>query len=210
MLRQRQLRSVAFAFVLLSSLCGVCAAPEGILHAAIGTTVDGTLAKEGMHVFAGQVLRTSPGRLSELLTHGGSLRLLGDTKLEFRGDSAELIQGGVMLNTSRAFEVQSECARVTGEPSESVQYLVQRIDKLIYVTAQQNAVTVTSRKTVHVPVGKTVAVYCEQAAQPIVFVESNLPAKIAMGAAAAAAPLGTLPSTGSQSGSKRQLSSSSP
>ncbi len=209
-LRKRQLRRVALLVLLLNSLCGVCAAPEGILHAAVGTTVDGTMALEGMRVFAGQTLRTSPGRLSELLTRGGSLRLLGDTQLEFKGDSAELIHGGVLLNTGRGFEVQSDCAKVSAEPNASVRYLVQRIDQLVYVTVQQNDATVTSRKSVHVPMGKTVAVYCSQAAQPIVFVGSKVPAKVMMGAAAAATPLGTLPSSGSQSGSKQPLSSSSP
>ena len=164
--------------------------------------MDGTAALEGMHVFSGQVLQTSPGRYSDLLTHGGSLRLLSNTKLQFNGDSAELIEGGVQTNTSSQFSVRSGCASVTPSSGTGVRYLVQWLNHTLYVTAEQEEITVKSRKAVHVSKGKTVAVYCAQATQPIAFVGSDVTAKVIMGAAASATPLSALP--------KSEMSSSSP
>ncbi len=197
-----KLRGFLLSVLLLISVSALCAAPEGVLHAAAGTTVDGVTAIEGMHVFSGQFLRTPAGHFSELLTHGTSLRLLGGTELQFNTNSAELFNGGLLLNTSSVFEARCGCATVTPHSTAPARYLVQLMDRTVYVTAQQNEVTVSSRKAVHVSNGKTVAVYCAQAAQPIVFVGTNLSAKVMMGAAAAAAPLGALP--------KQDMSSSSP
>jgi len=195
--------------MLLASLAAVCAAPEGIIHSSSGTTVDGTPALEGMHIFGGQMLRTGPGRFSETLTHGSSLRLFGDTKLEFNDNSAELISGGVLLSTASRFSVQSGCANITPQDS-TARYTVQMEGKTVYVAAQQNGLTVKSRKSVRVEAGKTVAVYCGAAAQNIVFLGGDLASKVIMGSAVAASPLATLPQSGSGSGSKPEMSSSSP
>jgi hypothetical protein len=184
--------------VLLVCVSGLCAAPEGILHPGPGTTVDGTIAPEGMHVFGGQLLQTIPGRFSELLTRGSSLKLLGDTKLLFNDNSGELISGGVVLSTSSQFAVASGCASVT-PLSTNARYMVQLQKSTIYVTAQQNSVAVKTRKTVHVDAGKTVAVYCASVAQSIVFLGRDLPAKVIMGSAAAATPIAALPASDSKS-----------
>ena len=170
----------------------MCAAPEGILHSSPGTTVDGVTARDGMHVFGGQLLRTPHGQFSDLLTRGTSVRLLSDTKLQFEGDSAELVEGGVALNTSTRFAVHTGCAEITPLAPIPSRYTVQRQQKTVYVTANESDVTVRAKKTVRVGSGKTVAVYCAAAGEDIVFVgASNLAADVAMGvggAAAGAAP----------------------
>ena len=179
--------------LLLLSVAGICAGPEGILHPGEGTTVDGTVALDGMHIFTGQMLRTSTGRYSELLTRGSTVRLLGDTKLRFKGDSADLIGGSVLLSTSTRFSTQSECARITPDLMTPSRYLVQLQNSTVFVSAEQNDVTITTRRSVRVPTGKTVAVYCASPAQTIVFVGRDLAPKVIMGSAAAATPLGLLP-----------------
>ncbi len=193
--------------IVMTAISAVCAAPEGVLHTVgRGTTVNGNPALDGMHVFGGQLLHTDPGRVSDLLTRGSSLRLLGDTSLQFNGNSADLLQGGLALSTSTQFPTSSGCARITPLAATPSRYLVQVYQKVVYVTAEQNDVNVTARKTVRVASGKTVAVYCASAAQNIVSLGKDLPAKVIMGSAAAAAPLSALPS----SGSKQDLSSASP
>lgn len=188
--------------VVVAALPATGAAPEGILHPGPGTTVDGTAAIDGMRVFGGQLLHTARGRLSDLLTRGSSLRLLSETKLQFNGDSAELVQGGVLLDTLAKFAVHSWCAEVTPVEPTSTRYLVQMHDKAVYVTAQQGEVGVRSKKAARVSAGKTVAVYCGISAQSIVFLGHDLPAKVIMGSAVAATPLATLP--------KESLSASTP
>ncbi|MGZ4814405.1 MAG: hypothetical protein ACXVZV_03290 [Terriglobales bacterium] len=205
MLPRSRVAVIVIAAALLAQYA-MCAPPDGILRTGPGTTIDGTAALDGMHVFGGQLLRTAAGRFSELLTHGTSLRLLGDTQVRFNGGSADLLTGGLMLNSSTRFATRSECVNVTPQSEIASRYLVQVHDKVVYVTAQQNDVIVTARKTVRVPSGKTVAVYCEQPAQPILFVGSSAAAKVIMGAAVAATPIGTLPI----SASKQDLSPPSP
>lgn len=180
----------------------MCAAPEGILHPGPGTTVDGTPALDGMHVFGGQLLHTPHGQFSDLLTQSSSLRLLGDTKLQFEGDSAELVEGGVALNTTSRFPVRTGCAEVTPLTVAMARYTVQLQQKTVYVTAEQNDVTVRARKTVRVPAGKSVAVYCGTAAQNIVFLGRDTAAKVIMGAAVAGMPAPVV--------LKQDMSSSSP
>ena len=170
------------------ALPAICAAPEGILHPGPGTTVDGTPALDGMHVFGGQLLRTPHGQFGDLFTGGSSLRLLGDTKLRFDGDSAELVEGGVALNTTSRFSVRTGCTEVTPLTATAARYTVQLQQKTVYVTAERNDVTVRARKTVRVPAGKAVAVFCAAPKQDIVFVGKALPAKIIMGAAVAGMP----------------------
>ena len=143
---------------------------------------------DGMHIFGGQLLLTPRGTFSELLTRGSSLRLMGDTRLTFNGDSAELVQGGVALNTSTRFWIHTGCAEVTPLATATVRYTVQLQDKTVYVTAEQGDVTVRSRKATRVSAGKTAAVYCGAAGQNIVVVGGgSLPANVAMGAASAGA-----------------------
>ncbi len=164
----------------------MCAAPEGILRSSGGATVDGTAAMDGMRIFGGQIVRTAHGQFGDLLTRGGSLRLLSDTKVEFDGDSAELMEGAVSLNTSAKFRVRTSCAEVTPLPGH-VRYTVQLQQKTVFVTADESDVTVRAKKEVRVPVHKTVAVYCGAAAQNIVFIGSDAGMKAAMGAGAAGA-----------------------
>lgn len=182
----------------------ICAAPEGILHSGPGTTVDGTAALDGMHVSSGQLLRTSSGRFSELLLRKSSLQLLGDTTLQFNGDSAELVAGGVLLNTSARFPVQSGCADVAPIMETSARYLVQVQAKVVYVTAQEGDVRVHSRKEVRVKAGKSVAVYCATPAQNIVFLGADTLPKAIMAGAAAASPAILFPR------SKQDMSATSP
>jgi hypothetical protein len=189
------------------SIAAICAGPEGILHPGVETTVDGTIALDGMHVFGGQILRTGNGRYSELLTRGSALRLLGDTKLQFKGDSADLLAGGLLLSTSTRFPTQSGCVQVTPDLMTASRYLVQVQKKTVYVSAEQNQITVTARRSVRVPAGKTVAVYCGSAAQSIVFVGKDLAPKIIMGTSAASAPFAALPASG---GAKPDMSPPSP
>lgn len=191
--------SLLYLFLALPALC---AAPEGILHPGPGTTVDGTPALDGMHVFGGQLLHTPHGQFSDLLTQSSSLRLLSDTKLQFDGDSAELVEGGVALNTTSRFPVRTGCAEVTPLTVAMARYTVQLQQKTVYVTAEQNDVTVRARKAVRVTAGKTVAVYCGTAAQSIVFLGRDLPAKIIMGSAVAGMPAPLV--------LKQDMSSSSP
>ena len=196
----------ALLVLILITIPSVCAAPGGILHTGPGTTIDGTAAIDGMHVLGGQLLRTATGHFSELFTRGSSLRLLGNTRLQFLGTSADLLAGGVSLSTSTQFSTRSDCAYITPRSLVPSRYLVQVQDRTVYVTAQQEATTVKARKAVTVPAGKTVAVYCGSAAQNIVFLSTDLPAKVIMGSAVAATPLGAIP----QAGWKQNLSSKSP
>lgn len=182
------------------ALPAICAAPEAVLYPGTGTTVDGTVAIEGMHVFGGQLVRTRHGQFGDLFTGGSSLRLLGDSKLRFDGDSAELFAGGVMLNTSSGFPVQCGCVRV--KPSNtSARYLIQLQEKTVYVTAQKNEVSVRAKKTVRVDTGKTVAVYCGTAAQNIVFLGSDTASKVIMGVGMAGTPIAPLLKSGNMSSS---------
>jgi hypothetical protein len=176
----------------------VCAAPEAILHAGLGATVDGAAAIDGMRIFAGQTLATPPGRFSDLILRGTSLRILGNTQLRFNGDSAELISGAVLLTTSNRFSISSGCAQAT-PPADTSRYLIQLKGKIVFVTAQQSEVIVKSQKTRRVSPGKTVAVYCAAPAQDIVGLGSEAGAKIAMGVSSAATvAAGTLPLVSSQ------------
>jgi hypothetical protein len=172
---------------MLVALPAVCAAPEGILHSSPGMTVDGTAAMDGMHIFGGQMLRTPHGQFGDLLTRGSSLRMFSDTRLEFEGDSAELVQGAVALKTSTRFRLRTGCAEVTPLGPGMARYTVQLQDKTVYVTADEQDVSVRAKKNVRVPTHKTVAVYCAAAAQNIVFVGSDLGPKVAMGASSAGA-----------------------
>ena len=165
----------------------ICAAPEGILHASPGATVDGTAALDGMHVFGGQILRTPHGQFGDLLTRGSSLRLLSDTKLQFHGDSAELMEGAVALNTSTQFSIETGCAEVTPVGTGHVRYTVQLQQKTVFVTADENEVTVRAKREVRVPSHKAVAVYCGAAAQNIVFIGGETGAKVAFGVGSAGA-----------------------
>jgi len=178
-------------FTLLLAIPGLCAAPDGVLHYASGTTVDGTVALDGMHILSGQHLRTPAGRLSELLTRGSTLRLLGGTNLEFDGDSANLIEGGVALNTANQFVVRCGCASVIPSNAAKARYLVQLEQKTVFVTAEEAEVSVKSRKkSKTVPAGKTVAVLCGTAAQDIVFAGGNIPVNVMAGSVAASAVAG--------------------
>lgn len=172
-------------FLLFLALPAICAAPEGILRSSPGTTVDGTVAPDGMHIFGGQILRTPHGQFGDLLTRGTSLRLLSDTKLEFDGDSAELIEGGVALTTSTKFRVHTGCADVVPAASSSSRYTVQLQQKTVYITADDRDLTVRAKKEVRVPTHKTVAVYCGAVAQDIVFLGREAGPKIVLGAGAA-------------------------
>ncbi len=186
--------------VLLLAVPAICAAPEGILHTSGGTTVDGIVAIDGMHIFGGQVLRTPHSQFGDLLTRGSSLRLLSDTKLVFDGDSAELLEGGVALNTSTKFRVRTGCAEVTPVGSGTSRYTVQLQQKTVYVTADQSEVTVRARKEVRVATRKTIAVYCGAAAQNIVFIGSDMGTKVALGAGSAgAAVIATMPDISAES-----------
>lgn len=173
--------------LLLLTAPAICAAPEGILHSSPGVTVDGTVAMDGMHIFGGQILRTPRGQFGDLLTRGSSLRLLSDTKLLFDGDSAELIEGGVALNTSTRFRVKTGCAEVTPIGPGISHYTVQLQQKTVYVTAEQNEVSVRAKREVRVSMHKTVAVFCGAAAQNIVFLGSDAVPKVALGASSAGA-----------------------
>lgn len=172
---------------MLLALPAICAAPEGILHSSPGMTVDGTAAMDGMHIFGGQMLRTPHGQFGDLLTRGSSIRMFSDTRLQFEGDSAELVQGGVALKTSTRFRVRTGCAEVTPLGPGMARYTVQLQDKTVYVTADEQDVSVRTKKDVRVPTHKTVAIYCGAAAQNIVFVGSDLAPNVAAGAGAAGA-----------------------
>ena len=185
--------------MLFLALPAICAAPEGILHTSSGMTVDGTTAMDGMHIFGGQMLRTPHGQFGDLLTRGSSIRLFSDTKLQFDGDSAELVQGGVALKTSTGFRVRTGCAEATPVGPGMARYTVQLQDKTVYVTADERDVSVRARKEVRVPAQKTVAVYCGAAAQNIVFVGSDVAPKVAVGAGAAGAgAMAVLPNLSSE------------
>jgi len=146
----------------------ICAAPEGILHPGTGTTVDGTVALDGMHIFGGQLLRTQHGQESELLTRGSSIKMLSDTKLLFNGDSAQLIEGEVALSTENGFFLRSDCAEIMPGSQAAARYTVQIKDKTIYVSADQSELTVRSRKSVRLENGKTAAVFCGTPKEEIV------------------------------------------
>jgi hypothetical protein len=186
-------------WLILLAYPALCAAPEAILHASPGTTVDGAAAIDGMRVFAGQALVTPRNRASDLILKGTSLRLLGDSQLRYNGDSAELISGAVLLTTSSRFTITSGCANAT-PPTDASRYLVQLKGKIVFITAQESDVVVKSHKTLRVNAGKTVAVYCAAPAQDIVQLGSDAGAKVAMGVASAGAIVaGTWPANMSPS-----------
>ena len=177
-----------FVSALLLAVPAPCAAPEAILHSGSGSTVDSTAAFDGMRIYSGQHVRTPEGRFSELLTQSTTIRALGNSNLEFRGDSAELLEGGVALNTSSHFPIRCGCATVIPAKSAKARYVVQLQQKTVYVTAEEGDVLVKSEKrSKNVSTGKTVAVFCEAAPQDIVFTGSNTPAKVVFGISAASA-----------------------
>ena len=168
-----------------------CAAPEAILHFASGTTVDGTPAMDGMRIGGGQKVHTPEGRFSELLMHGSTIRVLGNANLEYDGDSAELVEGGVALTTSNQFPVHCGCASIAPVHPGKTRYLVQLEQRTVYVTSQEGDLSVKSRKkSKTVPTGKTAAVFCGAAAQEILFVGENLPVHVIAGSVAASAIAG--------------------
>jgi len=181
-----------FVSAILLVVPAVCAAPEGVLHYVSGTTVDGTTALEGMRISIGQHVHTPAGHFSELLTHGSTLRVLGNASLEFDGALANLVEGGVALSTSSQFPVHCACATVAPVNSAKTRYTVQLQQKTVYVAAEEGDLLVKSqRKSKTVPAGKTAAVLCGAAAQDILLVGSDISTKVFAGSVAAsvAAPM---------------------
>lgn len=174
-------------------MVAVCAAPEAVFCGGAGTTIDGVPALSGTRVFVPSVLRTPKGQFSELLLPGNSIRLLEDSGSRYLGNRMELLTGGVTLNTKTGFSVESGCMTATPDSKDAAHYTVQVLQKTVYVSVLEGEIAVRSQKSVRVKAGRTVAVFCGLPKQEIVFAGNNLPAKVIMGAAAAATPLALLP-----------------
>ena len=159
MLRPCRLALVLTAGLLLTSLPAVSAAPEAVLYAGAGATIDGVAAFNGSRVFVRSVLHTPKGQVSDLIVPGSSIRFLASTGSRFLGDSADLLEGGVTLKTSTKFSIHSGC--MTASPlSAGARYTVQLLEKTVYVSVHEGEVQVHSLRGVRVSGGKTVAVFC--------------------------------------------------
>lgn len=184
------------------SMPAICAAPEAVLHASAGATLDGEAALDGMRVFSGQTLRTENSRVSELFLSGNTIRILPDSNVKYLGDSLDLLAGGVTLTTSTRFPIRSQCVTVTPLSSTSAHYTVQIVAKKVFVAAESGAITVKALREVRIASPKTATIDCASPAQDIIVPASHFAVKAAAGAAIAAAPIAGL----SHSGSKQEMS----
>jgi hypothetical protein len=113
---------------------------------------------DSLTVIDGQELQNVGPRFAALKFAGNSIRLLDGAIIRFHTSWAELVTGGVSVNTSTKFVLRSNCFSVHPLITEFARYSITRSDGRIYIWAEHGDLTLKGRKEVRVAESKTYAI----------------------------------------------------
>ncbi len=159
----------------------------GIVHAGKDTFVAGTRVLDSMTILPGDELETRGTEFATVLLPGTSLRVLGLSRIRYRGDFAELISGQVAVATTSRFKLKTSCFEIEPIDKSSSSFDVVPYQGRIYISAQNGDILIRGKKSLRVAGGKTAAITgCGTAAERIELAGDGFPGKRVWGGAAAA------------------------
>lgn len=158
----------------------------GIVHAGKDTFLAGTRVLDSMTILPGDELETRSAEFATVLLPGTSLRVLGLSRIRYRGDFAELIRGQVSVATTSRFRLKSNCFEIEPVDKSSSSFDVVPYQGRIYISAQNGDILIRGKKGLRVAGGNTAAITgCGTSAERIEIAGNRFPGKIVWGTAAA-------------------------
>jgi len=160
-----------------------------IVRAGREVFIGGTQVLDMMIIAPGEVLDNRGRNFALVLAGGTSLRVMGQSRVRYNLDFAELLSGQVSVTTTSGFQLRAGCYSVSPAAAVNTEFDVVPYQGRTYIHARAGDVDISAKRTLHVPGGKTAAITgCGTAAEKIEVVGSNTQAaKILFGAAAPAA-----------------------
>lgn len=143
--------------VVLPAVLTMAEAQSAMLSPGGSVKVNGKALARTVAVFAGDTLQTeaSPATIA---AHGSTVYVPGDSQVTFRGNAVDVVEGGVLVTTSR--RMTAEVGGFTVAPVEtSARFEIARLNGVIQVAAHEGALAISrGEKTTMLEAGKA-AIY---------------------------------------------------
>jgi hypothetical protein len=139
-------------FVLLYSLSSPSLAADvpsvsaAMLNASGKVQVNGGTVPRSTALLSGDRIQTQSDSVANITANGSSVMVMPNSSLEFQGDAVQLIQGGVVIATSKGMLAKAYGWTVSPGSQKQSKFEVAENEDSVIFAAQQGSVTVSDGK----------------------------------------------------------------
>jgi hypothetical protein len=114
-----------------------------MLYATGGTWLNGGHVPKSSAIFAGDMVQTRSDSAANIHAAGSSITVLGDSLVQFEGDSLKVEHGGVSVSTSKSVSTIAGDVKVTPASNTWTEFNVVDTDGTVRIAARKGDVTIT-------------------------------------------------------------------
>jgi hypothetical protein len=114
-----------------------------MLYATGATWLNGGHVPSSSAIFVGDLVQTRSDAAANIHAAGSSITVLGDSLVQFQGDSLKVEHGGVSVSTSRSVATVAGDVKVTPAANTWTEFNVTDTDGTVRIAARKGDLTVT-------------------------------------------------------------------